>query len=520
MATVVASSPPLDESPFALRIAVICVMLGTFMQMLDSTIANVALPYMQGSLQASRDQITWVLTSYVVASAVMTAPVGWLATRFGRKNLLIVSLGGFTLASAMCGAALNLDQMIIFRLLQGMFGAALSPLSQSIIMDKYPIEKRGSIMAIWGIVVMMGPIIGPTLGGYLTDAYNWRWVFYVNVPFGIMAVAGTVLFLREESRLKAHPFDLAGFGFLALAIGALQFMLDRGSSQDWFSSTEIIVEATLAGVGAHLFAVHFLTSSRPFIPRALFIDRDFVFSSILTFVIGMLLLATSALLPPYLQTLGGYTVSDTGLMMAPRGVGTMLAMLFVGRIVMRADIRLLMAFGCLVLLWSLWQMSGWTPDVGFWTLATTTFIQGVGMGFVFVPSNIMAFATLPQVYRTDGAAMINLVRNVGSAIGVSVTTTVLSSSAQTMHSVLASHASPFNRALGINAPGIMLNPQMPFGLAQLNFLIERQSLIVAYSNVFLLMFYMSLPTLLIIALMRKPQVMPTSKTAEIEITEL
>ena len=504
----------------ALFIAVVCVMVGTFMQALDATIANVALPYMQGSLEASRDQITWVLTSYIVASAIMTAPVGWLATRFGRRNFLIVCLSGFTLTSAMCGAALNLDQMILFRLLQGVFGAALSPLSQSIIMDKYPIQRRGSIMAVWGIVVMMGPIIGPTLGGYVTDAYNWRWVFYINVPFGILSVLGVLLFLKEEHRLKAHPFDFAGFGFLALAIGSLQFMLDRGTSQDWFSSTEVTVEAVLALVGAYLFIVHFLTSERPFIPRALFKDRDYLFSTLLTFVIGMLLLATSALLPPYLQTLGGYTVSETGWMMAPRGVGTMLAMLFVGRIVMTTDVRLLMTFGCVTLLWTMWEMTSWTPEVSSWELAGTTFIQGVGMGFVFVPSNVMAFATLPQAYRTDGAAMINLVRNVGSAIGVSVTTTVLSNSTQTMHALLASHASPFNRALGVNAPGIMMNPQMPFGLAMLNGIIERNAAIVAYANVFLLMFYMSIPTLIVIALMRKPRVGQAASSENVELTEL
>jgi len=520
VSSAIASPETSQENPVALFVAVVCVMVGTFMQALDATIANVALPYMQGSLQASRDQITWVLTSYIVASAIMTAPVGWLSTRFGRRNFLIVCLSGFTVTSAMCGAALNLDQMIIFRLLQGVFGAALSPLSQSIIMDKYPIERRGSIMAIWGIVVMMGPIIGPTLGGYVTDAYNWRWVFYINVPFGVLSVLGVLLFLKEEHRLKSHPFDFAGFAFLALAIGSLQFMLDRGTSQDWFSSTEVTIEAVLAGVGAYLFIVHFLTSERPFIPHALFKDRDYLFSTLLTFVIGMLLLATSALLPPYLQTLGGYTVSETGWMMAPRGVGTMLAMLFVGRIVMTTDVRLLMAFGCLTLLWTMWEMTGWTPEVSSWVLAGTTFVQGVGMGFVFVPSNVMAFATLPQMYRTDGAAMINLVRNVGSAIGVSVTTTVLSNSTQTMHDVLASHASPFNRALGINAPGVMMNPQMPFGLAMLNGIIERNAAIVAYADVFLLMFYMSIPTLIVIALMRKPKVGQTVSSENVELTEL
>ncbi len=514
MATTEPGAADAKESAFELRIAVICVMLGTFMQMLDSTIANVALPYMQGSLQASREQITWVLTSYIVASAVATAPVGWLSARFGRKNYILISLAGFTVTSMICGLAQNLDQMVIFRLLQGVFGAALSPLSQAIIMDKYPIQRRGPMMAVWGIVVMMGPIMGPTLGGYLTDYYSWRWVFFVNVPFGILAVLGIALFLHGEHKLDAPRFDWMGFSFLAMAIGGLQFMLDRGNSQNWFESFEIVAEGTVAVLGAYLFIVHFLTSRTPFIPHGLFQDRDYASSLTLTFVIGMLLLATTALLPPFLQSLGGYTVLDTGYMLAPRGVGTMLTMLLIGRIVMRVDVRYLMAIGCATLLWTLWEMSSWTPEVDYWTLVATTFIQGVGMGFIFVPSNIMAFATLPQSLRTDGSAVINLVRNVGSAIGVSMTTTVLAVSAQTLHSMNSGVATPFNRALGVNGSSMMMNPQLPFGLATLNYMIMRKSMVMSYQNVFLFMFYLSIPTLVIIALMKKPAVAPLPPTTE------
>src|SRR5271156_436587 len=236
------------ESKFELRIIMLCSMAGTLMQALDSTIANVALPYMQGSLAASRDQITWVLTSYIVSAAIMTAPVGWIASRFGRKNFAIVSLAGFTITSMMCGAAQTLDQMIIFRLLQGAFGAALSPLSQSIMLDLYPPEKRGSVMAIWGMGVMVGPILGPTLGGYLTDLYNWRWVFFVNLPFGIAAILGIVLFMREEGERKVPGFDWTGFVILGFALAGLQLALDRGETQDWFTSKEIIVEAVVAGL--------------------------------------------------------------------------------------------------------------------------------------------------------------------------------------------------------------------------------------------------------------------------------
>jgi len=493
------------ENKIELVIVLAASMTGLFMQTLDSTIANVALPYMQGSMQASRDQITWVLTSYIVSAAIMTAPVGWIASRFGKRNFLIVCLSGFTVTSMMCGTAQSLDQMILFRLLQGAFGAGLSPLSQAVMLDLYPPEKRGNIMALWGVGIMMCPILGPTLGGYLTDAYNWRWIFYVNVPFGIASIAGIWFFFKDGPRDEGLKFDWFGFGVLALGLGALQLMLDRGTGQDWFGSAEIIAEAVIAGVGLYLFVLHMWLGKNPFIPPHIFQDRNFLSSLLLMFVVGAVLLASSALLPPYLQNLGGYSVFDTGMLMAPRGVGTMLAMVFAGRLSMRLDPRLLMTGGTVLLLWSLWDMAAWTPQIDATRLIVVTFFQGVGMGFVFVPMNLTAFATLPGYLRTDGSALTNLVRNIGSAVGVSVTTSVLSSSAQVMHSQLAGFASPFNRALGINLPGVMMNPQMPFGLANLNRLIEYRAQTIAFSNDFLFMFYIGIPALGTIWLMRRPQ---------------
>ncbi|HUB84589.1 MAG TPA: DHA2 family efflux MFS transporter permease subunit [Rhizomicrobium sp.] len=504
---------PQRDSPLALRIAITCVMIGMFMQMLDSTIANVALPYMQGSLQASRDQITWVLTSYVIASAIMTGPIGWLAARFGRREIFLVSLIGFTATSAMCGLAQTLDQMILFRLAQGAFGAALSPLSQAIILDRYPLARRGQIMAVWSAVIMLGPILGPTLGGFLTDNYTWRWVFYVNVPIGILCALGVYFFLFEERLQKPPEFDWYGFAFLSLALGALQLFLDRGTDQDWFQSTEIISEAAIAATAFYLFIVHQFTKKHPFVNPDLLKDRNYVSGMILTFFVGLLLLATSALLPPFLQNLGGYSVLDTGLMLAPRGVGTMVSMVFVGRMVMRTDPRWLMGIGSLVLLWSMKEMSSWTPDISSGTLAMTTFIQGVAMGFIFVPSNMYTYSTLAQRYRTEGSSMLNLGRNVGSAIGVSLTTTVLSNSTQTVYSQLAENSSPFNRAFGMNAASLMLGPQTPFGAENLHRLILQQASIVAYSNTFLFMFYASLPVLAIILTLKKTNLLTAAPGA-------
>ena len=264
------------ESKLELVIVIAAAMTGLFMQTLDSTIANVALPYMQGSLQASRDQITWVLTSYIVAAAIMTAPVGWIASRFGKRNFLVVCLGGFTLASMMCGMAQSLDQMILFRLLQGAFGAGLSPLSQAVMLDLYPPQKRGNIMALWGIGVMLGPILGPTLGGYLTDAYNWRWVFYVNVPFGIASIAGVWFFFKDSPKDEGLRFDWFGFGALALGLGALQLMLDRGTGQDWFGSVEIVIEALLRLRAVSLRLAH-VAWQKPVHPAADLPGHEFPF---------------------------------------------------------------------------------------------------------------------------------------------------------------------------------------------------------------------------------------------------
>jgi DHA2 family multidrug resistance protein len=506
------------ESKFELAVVLMCSMAGVLMQALDTTIANVALPHMQGSLQASRDQITWVLTSYIIAAAIMTAPVGWIASRFGKKNFILVALGGFTLTSMLCGAAQTLDQMILFRLLQGAFGAALSPLSQSIMLDLYPPQKRGNIMAIWGMGVMLGPILGPTLGGFLTESYNWRWVFYVNVPFGIAAVAGIFVFFKDSARDASMRFDWSGFLFLAIALASAQLMFDRGTDKAWFESTEIIIEAVIAGLALYLFLVHMLTAPTPFIPPKMFNDRNFFSALFMMFVVGAMMLASSALLPPFLQNLAGYSVTQTGLLMAPRGIGTMIAMMFAGRVALKVDPRIVMTLGMALIEWSIWDMSGWTPAINESRLIWVTMVQGFGMGFVFVPLQLVAFATLPGHFRTDGTALMNLVRNIGSAIGVSITTTVLAFSVQMNHNLLAYVGSPANPALQVNGPSLMMNPQIPFGLGNLNRLVEFRSQVAAYGNDFLFMFYLCLPAFLFIWLMRRPQ-FATQADAKLEVME-
>jgi DHA2 family multidrug resistance protein len=481
----------------------VCAMMATLMQSLDSTIANVALPYMQGSLSASSDQITWVLTSYITAAAIMTAPVGWLSSRFGLKRLFLISMVGFTVASMLCGVAGSLAEMVMFRLLQGMFGAALVPLSQSTMLNIYPPEKRGSAMAIWGMGVMVGPILGPTLGGYLTELYNWRWVFFVNLPFGVLATAGMAVFLPKTVSRSGLKFDWFGFGVFAMGIAGFQLMLDRGETLDWFGSSEIILEAVAAALGFYLFVVHMLTAEKPFITPSVFKDRNLSVSLVVMFAVGMVLLAVSALLAPWLQNLGGYPVETAGLVMAPRGFGTMAAMLIAGRLSNKVDPRVLMAFGIVVLSWSLYRMTSWTPDVSETTMIVNTMLQGAGLGFVFIPLQVVAFATLDPALRTEGTALLSLLRNVGSAIGISVTGALVTRNAAVEHSVLSGFVTPLNRAFQGAASALL--PVTSQAAQTLDAIVSRQAEIVAYNNDWKLMMLMSLPMLLLLLLMRGPK---------------
>ena len=481
----------------------VCAMLATLMQSLDSTIANVALPYMQGSLSASSDQITWVLTSYITAAAIMTAPVGWLSARFGLKNLYLISMIGFTAASMLCGAAESLSEIVVFRLLQGIFGAALVPLSQSTMLNIFPPEKRGSAMAIWGMGVMVGPILGPTLGGYLTELYNWRWVFFVNLPFGVLASAGMAVFLPKTNPGSGMKFDWIGFGVLAMGIGGLQLMLDRGETKDWFGSTEVIIEATLAALGFYLFIVHMFTAEKPFLTPRVFKDRNLVAGLVVMFAVGMVLFAVSALLAPWLQDLANYPVETAGLAMAPRGFGTMMAMMISGRLSTKVDPRVLMALGILILAWSLYRMTGWTPAVSDMTVIENTALQGAGLGFVFVPLQVIAFTTLEPALRTEGTALLSLLRNVGSAIGISVTGALVTQNTQVEHSVLSGYITPLNRAFQGAAANLIPTTQQ--GAEVLNGMLTHQAQIIAYNNDWKLMMLMALPMLPLLLLMRGPK---------------
>jgi DHA2 family multidrug resistance protein len=487
----------------------ISVMLGNLMQSLDSSIANVSLPYMQGTLATSADEITWVLTSYVIAAAIMTAPVGWLAVRYGRKNLHIACMAGFVIASMMCGAAESLPQMVCFRFLQGICGAALVPLSQATMLDIYPFEKRAQAMAIFGMGVMVGPITGPTLGGYLTEVYNWRYVFYVNLPFGIMAVTGLIIFLPKTPPRGELKFDWTGFGVLAIGVGALQLMLDRGQKLDWFSSPEIVIEAILAGLGFYLFVVHMFTAKRPFLPPGLFKDRNFICGVTMVFFTATVMLASSALMAPYLESLAGYPVETAGWSMAPRGLGTMIGMQMASQLSNLVDHRKLMAIGLVTMGLALNSMSYWTPDVSQNEMMLTLLVQGAAIGFVFNPMTVMAFTTLSSALRGYATSLQSLCRNLGQAAGVSITSLMLVRNTQTLHADIAAGITPFDRVLqGHNTVQHLLDPSTRHGAAALNGMIQHQAQIIAFNDDFRMMSMVVLPPLLLLLLMRRHQAKP------------
>ena len=460
----------------------ICAMTATIMQALDTTIANVALPYMQGTLSASQDQINWVLTSYIVAAAIMTAPVGWIANRFGRKRIFILCSGGFTIASVLCGLAQDINQMVLFRLLQGVFGAALVPLSQAVMLDSYALHERAKAMSIWGMGVMMGPIMGPSLGAWLTETYSWHWVFFVNLPFGVFTVLGLLVFMDETKKNFELRFDWFGFFALAVGIGALQIALDRGEQLNWLNSSEIIAEFIISAIGFYYFLAHSLTASRPFIQFALFKDKNFVGGCVFMAVMGLVLFSTMALSSPFLQNVIGYPIITAGLLLASRGCGTFVAMMLVGRLMRHIEARTLIISGLSLTAASLFYMTGWTDQTGVTEIVIISVVQGFGFGLVFVPLSTVAFLTLPNHLRTDGTSMLTLMRNVASSVGISLVISQLTQGTRYNYATLSEHINPFNHALQMPAVRGMIDLATDQGRAMADMMVKVQAQIIAFSH--------------------------------------
>ncbi len=483
------------------------IMLATVIQAIDGTIANVALPHMQGNLSASQDQITWVLTSYIVAAGIATPLSGWLTDRFGLKRVFLVSIAGFTLASVLCGVAGSLAQIVLARLLQGLCGAALVPLSQAVLLDINPPAKHGSAMAVWGVGVMIGPILGPALGGWLTESWSWRWVFFINVPVGALAFYGIGRYIRARPPARRVAFDTFGFVTLSIAIGALQLLLDRGQENDWFSSRESWAEAIVLAISLTYFVVHtaLTPAGKSFFDYRLLKNSNYVSGLVFIFLIGVILFSTRALIPTMLQGLLGYPASLAGVLLAPSGVGTMLAMLVVGRLVGRVDLRLLLGIGFAITAFSLWQMTRYNLMITQREIIWPSIIQGVGLGLIFVPLSAAAFATLAPQLRADGTAIYSLLRNIGSAIGIAVAQALLVRNTQLAHAGLVSNLSAANPTLSNSALAAAFNLSQPTGFMALNDEVTRQAAMIAYVDDFLFMLILTLIVLPLLLLVRPPK---------------
>jgi DHA2 family multidrug resistance protein len=487
------------------------IILAVIMQGVDNTIANVALPHIRGSLSASQDQVAWVLTSYIVAAAITMPLSGWLAGRFGIKYVFLFSIGGFTLASALCGSATSLEALVVYRFLQGVCGAGLVPLAQSVLFQINPPERHGQAMAVFGTGSMMGPIMGPTLGGWLTDAYNWRWVFYINLPVGLIATLGVLIFIRETRRAHREPFDFFGFATLSFGVGALQLLLDRGELKGWFSSTEIWTETAVAGISFYLLTVHTATAEdRSFLNRELLKNTTFVSGTLLMFFIGAILTGTLALLPTMMQALMNYPVFLSGMAMTPRGFGTMAAMFLVARIMGRVDLRLIILFGLLLTIVSLWQMMGFSLAMGIAPIIVSGLLQGFGLGCTFVPLNVIALSNLPRHIMTQGTALRSLMRNLGGSICIAILEAQLSENTQVVHSRLVEHLRPDNPLAQAGQLAAPFSLSTPSGVAALNAEVTRQAAMVAYIDDFVLMTVIVLACLPLLLLVRvqRPQAAP------------
>lgn len=481
-----------SASDIANRIPItIAMILATVMNSLDSTIANVALPHIQGELSAAPDQIAWVVTSYLIATAV-TAPVtGWLMQRVGMKLMFLVSVGGFTLASMACGAAQDLGQLVLFRFLQGVFGAALIPMGQASVLELFEPAIVPRVMSLWGAATILGPILGPTIGGYLTDELSWRWVFYINLPIGGIALALTLIFMSNEGGARGRPFDFLGFAALGAFAGGLQLALDRGPMLDWFSSREIWIELIISVIGLWIFVTQTVTARHPFLPRGLVLDRNFVLCSLFSFVAGIMLFSTMVLMPPLMQQYMGYTALESGLVSMPRGIATFMMMLLVGRLLGRFDIRLILLAGLLLNAASLAVMAGFSLDMASGPITVSGFVQGLGAGLVFVPLSATAFSTLNPALRSDGAAMYNVTRSLGQAVGISAIQALWTRNTSESHGDLTSM---FDMANPIYAEfrRFFLDPSQISSLFSLNAEITRQAAMVSYVDVFKLLMLLTL----------------------------
>jgi DHA2 family multidrug resistance protein len=477
------------------------ILMATVMSALDTTVVNVALPHMQGTLSASPEQITWAITSYIVAAAVATPVSGWLVARYGLKFMLLACVAGFTVASVLCGMATTLPELVLFRMLQGALAAPLMPAAQAVLLNINPPERLGRAMAVFTMASVVAPAVGPVVGGYLTEDYSWRSCFYINIPAGIGAIVLISIFLPSEP-VRPRRFDFFGFGTLALAIGAFQLALDRGTTQDWFSSTEICIEAAVAGTAFFVYIAHTLTTAQPLFPPGVLRDRNFVTSVVFGFFFSVMMFASLTLLPLMMQGLLGYSVIHSGVLSMPRGLIMLAILPIMGRVDALVDRRLLVAIGVCFIVAAFWEMSRFDLSMDGSRIVWATALQGIGQGILFVPLATLGFATIPQLLRPDASALNNLVRNLGGSVGVAFMQALTAINAQTMHASLAAHITPDDAVRAAAMPEY-LSPDTVHGAVALNAEITRQAMMVAYVDDFRLMAIIGIISLPLVFFMRQ-----------------
>lgn len=478
-------------------------MLATLTNTLDMTIANIALPHIQGSVSASQDQMNWVLTSYIVATAVMTPFSGWLSLKIGRKRLFLISTVLFMLASMLCGLAVTLPQIVAFRILQGLAGASMMPMSQAALLDLWPGRYTAHVMAIWSGVVTAAPVIGPTLGGYLTDTLSWRWAFFINVPLDIIGFAAVYFALPSDPGGQQRRFDLLGFTGLVMFTVGLQLMVDRGTMLDWFDAPEIWIEATAAALGLYLFVVQTCTYRQPYFPRAIFRDRNFMACNTFSLLIASALFTTSALTPVMMQQLMGYSAIQAGLAIMPRGFGSVIAFFIVPWVAPLVGPRRTILLGMLINAVSLWQMGHFDLAMTAEPIQVSGFLQGFGSALMFNPLSVISYSTMPPPYRNEAAVLSNMVRSVGGSFGIAIYSILQLRQAAVVREHMVAHLEPGNAVLDWLMPDLASGPLS--SLAMLNAEVNRQAAMIAYDTAFGYMCLSSIAMIPLLFLMRPSQ---------------
>lgn len=495
----------------------IAVMVPTFMEIVDTSVANVALPHMQGSLNAGTDEITWVITSYLVSNAVVLPMTGWLSRLFGRKRFFTSCIILFTLSSLLCGAAPNLGSLIFFRVVQGAAGGALIPISQAILMESFPPWQQGMAMAIFGVGAMFGPVVGPTLGGWITDNMNWRWIFYINIPVGIIAVVMVNYFIFDPAYLKRRMarIDYWGLALLVLGIGSLQVVLDKGQQDDWFNSSFILTFSIISAISLLLFLYAELKHENPIVNLRLFKDISFSSGNFIMFIVGFCLYGSIVMIPMFLQTLMGYNATMAGLVLAPGGVATLIAMPFVGAIIQKYDGRWVVLAGLLLGAWSMFIMQGFNLETSYWDFVWPRVILGAGMGMIFVPLITITLSTIPKEEMGNATGINNLLRNIGGSVGIATSATLLSRMSQFYQTNLAAHVTPYSLKTqaqwhelqqGAMAKGLDAVTSQDAALGMLYGTVQKQAAMLSYNYIFWIIGIAFLAVIPFLLLLKKPKV--------------